>query len=85
MTGSACNAMDVCGVVREPSYRVGVRGREDSRMTGSAYNAMDVSDSCESLLKGRGLGKGGQSGLHWIGGWRMTGSAYNLLLCESLC
>ena len=30
-------------------------------MTGSAYNAMDVFDSCESLLKGRGLGKGGQS------------------------
>ena len=30
-------------------------------MTGSAYNAMDVLHRCESLLKGRGLGKGGQS------------------------
>ena len=30
-------------------------------MTGSAYNAMDVVDLCESLFKGRGLGKGGQS------------------------
>ena len=34
-------------------------------MTGSAYNAMDVFDSCERLLKGRGLGKGGQS--HFLG------------------
>ena len=30
-------------------------------MTGSAYNAMDVLYSCESHVKGRGLGKGWQS------------------------
>ena len=30
-------------------------------MTGSASNAMDVLGSCESLFKGRGLGKGRQS------------------------
>ena len=57
-------------------------------MTGSAYSAMDVLLSCESLLKGRGLGKGRQSGLLSSGGWRMTGSAYNamdvLSMCESL-
>ena len=49
---------------------------------------MDVFDSCESLLKGRGLGKGGQSGFHCIGGWRLTGSASNamdvLVGCDSL-
>ena len=44
-------------------------------MTGSAYNAMDVFVLCESLFKGRGLGKGGQSGPLLSGGWRMTGSA----------
>ena len=57
-------------------------------LTGSAYNAMDVFEVCESLLKGRGLGKGGQSDLHWIGGWRMTGSAYQAMdvigICDSL-
>ena len=68
MTGSAYQAMDV--LFRCDSlYRVGVWGRDSSRMTGSAYNAMDVFDSCESLLKGRGLGKGGQSDfLGWEAG-----------------
>ena len=43
--------------------RVGVWGREDSRMTGSAYNAMDVCVAARKpMLKGRGLGKGKQSG-----------------------
>ena len=31
-------------------------------MTGSASNAMDVFATCDSLSKGRGLGKGRQSG-----------------------
>ena len=30
-------------------------------MTGSASNAMDVLSPCDSLCKGRGLGKGKQS------------------------
>ena len=62
MTGSAYQAMDVLGSC-DSLYRVGVWGRDGTRMTGSAYNAMDVFEVCDSYSKGRGLGKGGQSGL----------------------
>ena len=41
--------------------RVGVWGREGSRMTGSACNAMDVLYIAIAYVKGSGLGKGWQS------------------------
>ena len=40
---------------------------------------------CESLLKGRGLGKGGQSDPLVMGGWRMTRSAYNAMDVFEVC
>ena len=68
MTGSAYQAMDVLGAC-DSLYRVGVWGRDgeaipaDPRLAddGKRIHAMDVLIMCESLLKGRGLGKGEQS------------------------
>ena len=87
MTGSAYQAMDVLGTC-DSLYRVGVWGRDYiAILVGSRLADDGKRTQCDgrfsfraiAYVKGRGLGKGKQSGRSLIRGWRMTGSAYNAM------